>query len=76
MKYFEFNLDKVNYWVIVGNLGFGKLYVFIYFLSVLKYMFDLIIIDFKFDILSWWVRENYVVVIYFVENCLKLDFVL
>lgn len=52
MKYFEFNLDKVNYWVIVGNLGFGKLYVFIYFLSVLKYMFDLIIIDFKFDILS------------------------
>ena len=49
MKHFELNLEKVNHWAIAGNSGSGKSYALTYFLSVLKHMSDLIIIDPKFD---------------------------
>lgn len=75
MKHFELNLDKVNHWAIAGNSGSGKSYALTYFLSVLKHMSDLIIIDPKFDTPSRWARENHVAVIHPVENRSKSDFV-
>ena len=75
MKHFKLNLDKVNHWAIAGNSGSGKSYALTYFLSVLKHMSDLIIIDPKFDTPSRWARENHVAVIHPVENRSKSDFV-
>ena len=56
MKHFELNLEKVNHWAIAGNSGSGKSYALTYFLSVLKHMSDLIIIDPKFDTPSRWAK--------------------
>lgn len=71
----ELNLDKVNHWAIAGNSGSGKSYALTYFLSVLKHMSDLIIIDPKFDTPSRWARENHIAVIHPAENRSKSDFV-
>ena len=75
MKNYELNLDKINHWAIAGNSGSGKSYTLTYFLSVLKHMSDLIIIDPKFDTPSRWARENQISVIHPVENRSKSDFV-
>ena len=75
MKHFELNLEKINHWAIAGNSGSGKSYALTYFLSVLKHMSDLIIIDPKFDTPSRWARENQIAVIHPVENRSKSDFV-
>jgi Ftsk/SpoIIIE family protein len=75
MKHFELNLEKINHWAIAGNSGSGKSYALTYFLSVLKHMSDLIIIDPKFDTPSRWARENHIAVIHPVENRSKSDFV-
>ena len=58
-----------------GISGSGKSYALTYFLSVLKHMSDLIIIDPKFDTPSRWARENHIAVIHPVENRSKSDFV-
>ena len=75
MKHFELNLERINHWAIAGSSGSGKSYALTYFLSVLKHMSDLIIIDPKFDTPSRWARENQIAVIHPVENRSKSDFV-
>lgn len=75
IKHFELNLDKGSHWAIAGNSGSGKPYALTYFLSVLKPMSGLIIIDPKFDTPSQWARENKIAVIHPVENHSKSDFV-
>ena len=75
MKNFELNLEKVNHIAIAGNSGSGKSYTLTYFLSVLKHMSDLIIIDPKFDTPSRWARENHIAVIHPVENRSKSEIV-
>ena len=75
MKDFNLNLNKVNHMAICGNSGSGKSYALTYFLSILKQMSDLIIVDPKFDTPSRWARENEIAVIHPVENRSKSDFV-
>lgn len=75
MQDFNIDLEKVNHIAIAGNSGSGKSYALTYFLSVLKNMSDLIIIDPKFDTPSRWARENEIAVIHPQENRSKSDFV-
>lgn len=75
MKNYSISLDKINHMAICGNSGSGKSYALTYFLSVLKNMSDLIVIDPKFDTPSRWARENKIAVLHPVENRSKSDFV-
>ncbi|MFK4926988.1 cell division protein FtsK [Lactococcus garvieae] len=67
--------NKVTSMAIAGNSGSGKSYALTYFLSLLKPISDLIIIDPKFDTPSRWARENKVSVIHPEQNRSKSDFV-
>lgn len=75
MKNLSINYDKVTSIAIAGNSGSGKSYMLTYFLSVLKEISDLIIVDPKFDTPSRWARDNGVPVIHPQKNRSKSDFV-
>ncbi|WP_155969855.1 helicase HerA domain-containing protein [Streptococcus ruminantium] len=75
MKNLKINLNKLNHMAICGNSGSGKSYALTYFLSVLKQLSELIIVDPKFDTPSRWARENDISVIHPMENRSKSDFV-
>lgn len=75
MKNLTIDYDKVTSIAIAGNSGSGKSYVLTYFLSLLKNMSDLIIIDPKFDTPSRWAKQNKISVIHPEPNRSKSDFV-
>lgn len=75
MKNLSMDYDKVTSIAIAGNSGSGKSYTLTYFLSVLKNISDLIIMDPKFDTPSRWARENSIPVIHPQQNRSKSDFV-
>lgn len=75
MENLSLDYNKVTSIAIAGNSGSGKSYALTYFLSVLKPISELIIIDPKFDTPSRWARENNVIVIHPEENRSKSDFV-
>lgn len=75
MKNLSINYDKVTSIAIAGNSGSGKSYTLTYFLSTLKQISDLIIIDPKFDTPSRWAREYNIAVIHPQPNRSKSDFV-
>ena len=75
MKNLSIDYDKVTSIAIAGNSGSGKSYVLTYFLSLLKRMSQLIIVDPKFDTPSRWAREHQIAVIHPQENRSKSDFV-
>lgn len=74
MKNLSINYNKVTSIAICGNSGSGKSYTLTYFLSALKPMSDLIIVDPKFDMPSRWARINNVSVIHPQKNRSKSDF--
>ncbi|MCB5132269.1 cell division protein FtsK, partial [Streptococcus mutans] len=75
MKNLALDYNKVTSLAIAGNSGSGKSYALTYFLSLLKHMSDLIIVDPKFDTPSRWARENGIAVIHPQKNRSKSDFV-
>ncbi|USJ20757.1 cell division protein FtsK [Lactococcus formosensis] len=75
MQNLSIDYDKVTSMAIAGNSGSGKSYALTYFLSLLKSISELIIIDPKFDTPSRWARENDVHVIHPERNRSKSDFV-
>ncbi|ARE22319.1 ATP-binding cassette domain-containing protein [Lactococcus cremoris] len=75
MENLTLNYDKVTSIAIAGNSGSGKSYALTYFLSMLKPISDLIIVDPKFDTPSRWARENKIPVIHQQHNRSKSDFV-
>lgn len=75
MKHLSIDFEKVTSIAIAGNSGSGKSYALTYFLSILKPISDLIIVDPKFDTPSRWARENHVSVIHPKKNRSKSDFV-
>ena len=75
MENLTLDFDKVTSVAIAGNSGSGKSYALTYFLSLLKNISDLIIIDPKFDTPSRWARENGISVIHPKRNRSKSDFV-
>lgn len=75
MKNLSIDFNKATSIVIGGNSGSGKSYVLTYFLSILKNISELIIVDPKFDTPSRWARENNVPVIHPQRNRSKSDFV-
>lgn len=75
MKNLVIDFDKVTSIAIAGNSGSGKSYALTYFLSLLKPISDLIIIDPKFDTPSRWAKENDIPVIHPQQNRSKSDFV-
>jgi energy-coupling factor transporter ATP-binding protein EcfA2 len=75
MENLKLNYDNVTSIAIAGNSGSGKSYALTYFLSMLKPLSDLIIIDPKFDTPSRWARENKIPVIHPECNRSKSDFV-
>lgn len=75
MKHLSIDFEKVTSIAIAGNSGSGKSYALTYFLSLLKPISDLIIVDPKFDTPSRWARENRVSVIHPKKNRSKSDFV-
>lgn len=75
MKNLSIDYNKVTSIIISGNSGSGKSYTLTYFLSVLKKISDLIIVDPKFDTPSRWARENNIPVIHPQQNRSKSDFV-
>ncbi|EHE92458.1 cell division protein FtsK [Lactococcus lactis] len=75
MENLKLNYDNVTSIAIAGNSGSGKSYTLTYFLSMLKPLSDLIIIDPKFDTPSRWARENKIPVIHPERNRSKSDFV-
>ncbi|WP_203641149.1 cell division protein FtsK [Levilactobacillus andaensis] len=74
MKNLTVKYDKVTSMAICGNSGSGKSYALTYFLSVLKPISELIIVDPKFDTPSRWARVNGVPVIHPQKNRSKSDF--
>ena len=60
---------------IAGNSGSGKSYALTYFMTMLKNISDLIIVDPKFDTPSRWARENGFPVLHPQRNRSKSDFV-
>ena len=56
MKNLTLDYNKVTSMAIAGNSGSGKSYALTYFLSLLKNISDLIIVDPKFDTPSRWAR--------------------
>lgn len=75
MQNLSIDYDKVTSMAIAGNSGSGKSYALTYFLSLLKSISELIVIDPKFDTPSRWARENNVHVIHPDRNRSKSDFV-
>ncbi|WP_374286582.1 cell division protein FtsK [Lactococcus sp.] len=75
MENLSVDYNKVTSIAIAGNSGSGKSYALTYFLSMLKSISELIIIDPKFDTPSRWARENDVLVIHPEKNRSKSDFV-
>lgn len=75
MENLVIDYEKVTSIAIAGNSGSGKSYALTYFLSMLKPISDLIIIDPKFDTLSRWARLNDIKVIHPEQNRSKSDFV-
>lgn len=74
MKNLAINYNKVTSMAICGNSGSGKSYALTYFLSVLKPISDLVVVDPKFDSPSRWARLNNVSVIHPQKNRSKSDF--
>lgn len=75
MKNLTIDYDKVTHLAIAGNSGSGKSYALTYFLSLLKNMSELILVDPKFDTPSRWAREKAILVIHPQQNRSKSDFV-
>jgi putative ftsK/spoIIIE family protein len=75
MKNLTLDYNKVTSIAIAGNSGSGKSYALTYFLSYLKQISELIIIDPKFDTPSRWARENNIAIIHPQKNRSKSDFV-
>ena len=75
MENLVLDYNKVTSLAIAGNSGSGKSYTLTYFLSLLKNISDLIIVDPKFDTPSRWARENEVDIIHPQKNRSKSDFV-
>lgn len=75
MKNLALDYNKVTSLAIAGNSGSGKSYALTYFLSLLKHMSDLIIVDPKFDTPSRWARKKGIAVIHPQKNRSKSDFV-
>ena len=75
MKNLTLDYNKVTSMAIAGNSGSGKSYALTYFLSLLKNISDLIIVDPKFDTPSRWARENGFPVVHPQKNRSKSDFV-
>lgn len=75
MKNLALDYNKVTSLAIAGNSGSGKSYALTYFLSLLKPISDLIIVDPKFDTPSRWARENGIAVIHPQKTRSKSDFV-
>ncbi|MEO1769188.1 ATP-binding cassette domain-containing protein [Candidatus Enterococcus ferrettii] len=74
MKNLSVDYNKVTSIAICGNSGSGKSYALTYFLSILKPISDLIIVDPKFDSPSRWARMNNISVIHPQKNRSKSDF--
>ena len=68
MKNLVIDYNKVTSIAIAGNSGSGKSYALTYFLSLLKSISDLILVDPKFDTPSRWARENQIEVIHPEQN--------
>lgn len=75
MKNLTLDYNKVTSMAIAGNSGSGKSYALTYFLSLLKNISDLIIVDPKFDTPSRWAREHGIPVLHPQKNRSKSDFV-
>ena len=75
MKNLVIDYNKITSMAIAGNSGSGKSYTLTYFLSLLKGISDLIIVDPKFDTPSRWARQNKIAVIHPEQNRSKSDFV-
>ena len=75
MKNLTLDYNKVTSIAIAGNSGSGKSYALTYFLSLLKNISDLIIVDPKFDTPSRWAREHGIPVLHPQKNRSKSDFV-
>lgn len=75
MENLSLDYDKVTSMAIAGNSGSGKSYALTYFLTMIKPLSDLIIIDPKFDSPSRWAKFNQVKVIHPQQNRSKSDFV-
>lgn len=75
MKNLSVNYEKVTSIAIAGNSGSGKSYALTYFLTMLKPISDLILIDPKFDTPSRWAKQNGTRVIHPEMNRSKSDFV-
>lgn len=75
MKNLTLDYNKVTSMAIAGNSGSGKSYALTYFLSLLKNISDLIIVDPKFDTPSRWAREHSIPVLHPQKNRSKSDFV-
>ena len=74
MKNLSIRYNKVTSMAICGNSGSGKSYALTYFLSILKPVSELIVVDPKFDSPSRWARVNKVSVIHTQKNRSKSDF--
>jgi len=75
MKNLTLDYNKVTSVAIAGNSGSGKSYALTYFMTMLKNISDLIIVDPKFDTPSRWARENGFPVLHPQRNRSKSDFV-
>ena len=75
MKNLTLDYNKVTSMAIAGNSGSGKSYALTYFLSLLKNISDLLIVDPKFDTPSRWAREHGIPVLHPQKNRSKSDFV-
>ena len=75
MKNLTLDYNKVTSIAIAGNSGSGKSYALTYFLSLLKNISDLRIVDPKFDTPSRWAREHGIPVLHPQKNRSKSDFV-
>jgi hypothetical protein len=74
MKNLSVNYGDVTSMAICGNSGSGKSYALTYFLSILKWISELVIVDPKFDSPSRWARINKISVIHPQKNRSKSDF--
>ena len=75
MKNLTLDYNKVTSIAIAGNSGSGKSYALTYFLSLLRNISELIIVDPKFDTPSRWAREHGIPVLHPQKNRSKSDFV-
>ena len=73
MKNLTLDYNKVTSMAIAGNSGSGKSYALTYFMTMLKNISDLIIVDPKFDTPSRWARENGFPVLHPQRNRSKSD---